>query len=141
MVKIGTPLEKFPEPVHGTAEIPKHRYLDRSFAALEDERMWCRAWLYAGPSSDVREVGDFFRFEIGNESILVVRSRGGLRAFYNTCQHRGSQLVLEPGCGHARRFTCPYHLWSYDLDGTLVHVPDRTLGRRAPHPGSRGRVP
>ena len=126
--KVGTPLEKFPEPVHGTGGIPKHRYLDREFARLEDERMWCRAWLYAGPASDVEEVGDFLRFEIGNESILVVRAapgEGGLRAFYNVCQHRGSQLVLEQGCGHARRFTCPYHLWSYDLEGQLVHAPDR----------------
>jgi len=128
MVRIGTPLEKFPEPVHGTGGISKDRYLDPDFARLEDERMWCRSWLYAGPSSDVSRVGDFLRFDIGNESILVVRAaqgRGGLRAFYNACQHRGSQLVPAESCGHVRRFTCPYHLWTYDLEGALVHAPDR----------------
>ena len=124
----GTPLEKFPEPVHGTDPIPKERYLDRGFAERENEKMWCRTWLYAGPSSDVSRVGDFLRFEIANESILVVRAEpgtGGLRAFYNVCQHRGSQLVSDRACGSARRFVCPYHLWTYDLEGKLVHATDR----------------
>jgi nitrite reductase/ring-hydroxylating ferredoxin subunit len=128
MVGSGTPLEKFPEPVHGTDPIAKERYLDRAFGELENDRMWCRAWLYAGPSSDVSRVGDFLRFDIANESILVVRAEqgaGGLRAFYNVCQHRGSQVVIGRDCGSTRRFVCPYHLWTYDLEGRLVHAPDR----------------
>ena len=128
MTRIGTPLEKFPEPVHGTEAIPKERYLDPAFAQLENDKLWCRSWIYVGPSSDVTSVGDFLRFDIANESILVARAEagaGGLRAFYNVCQHRGSQIVSGRDCGSARSFVCPYHLWTYDLAGKLVHATDR----------------
>ena len=126
MKTIGTPLHKFPEPELDQERIPKERYTSREFAQLEWERMWTKTWLYAGPLSDLEHVGDYFTFEIGRESIVVCRSAvDRIDAFYNVCQHRASQVVLGRGCGHARSFVCPYHLWTYDLSGRLRGLPDR----------------
>jgi phenylpropionate dioxygenase-like ring-hydroxylating dioxygenase large terminal subunit len=122
----GTPLWKHPEPELGCEPIPARRYTSRAFMEREWERMWTRAWLLAGPTSDLREVGDYFTFEIGRESIVVVRSAPDrIDAFYNVCQHRASQVVTRAGCGRARQFVCPYHLWTYDLQGRLRGLPDR----------------
>lgn len=123
---LGTPLHKFPEPELGHAIVPKERYTSPAFAQLEWERMWTRTWLYAGPLSDLAQVGDYFAFEIGRESIVVARSAPDrIDAFYNVCQHRASQVVPTRGCGHARQLVCPYHLWTYDLTGRLCGLPDR----------------
>ena len=119
-----TPLDKAPEPDLGTGIIPKERYTSVEFARLEWERMWTRTWLLAGPLQDVRDPGDFFTFEIGPESILVARDRDGrLHAHANVCLHRGNRLC-EPGRGHAATFSCRYHAWEWNLDGTLRHATD-----------------
>jgi phenylpropionate dioxygenase-like ring-hydroxylating dioxygenase large terminal subunit len=120
-----TPLEKAPEPDLGTDLIPKERYTSRAFMELELERMWPRAWLMAGALADLEEVGDYFTFEIGRESIIVVRSAPDrIDAFHNACQHRGYR-ICEQERGHDKTFVCPYHLWAYDLRGKLRGVPDR----------------
>jgi phenylpropionate dioxygenase-like ring-hydroxylating dioxygenase large terminal subunit len=103
----------------GTAPIPKDRYTSVEFARLERERLWPRVWLLAGIEADVAAPGDWFTFEIGTESIIVARDRGGsLRAHYNVCLHRGNRLC-EPGRGHGPSFSCRYHAWEWDLDGRL----------------------
>jgi phenylpropionate dioxygenase-like ring-hydroxylating dioxygenase large terminal subunit len=100
--------------------IPKHRYTSPDYARLEWERMWTRVWLMAGRASDIPRPGDYFTFEIGIESILVIRQRdGGIAARHNVCMHRGNRL-REPGRGHAERFACLFHGWQYDIDGRLV---------------------
>ncbi|HEX5067123.1 MAG TPA: aromatic ring-hydroxylating dioxygenase subunit alpha [Myxococcota bacterium] len=115
-----TPHERAPVPHLGTAPIPKERYTTREYAALEWERMWTRVWLLAGRESDAPEPGDYFTFEIGTESVLIVRQRdGSLAARYNVCTHRGNRL-REPGRGHAGRFACLFHGWQFDIDGKLV---------------------
>src|SRR6266508_4600792 len=119
-----TPVGKLPEPDLGTELIPKDRYLSAEFMRREWERLWTRVWNLAGPTSDLEKVGDYFVFELGPESILVIRSEPDrIRAFYNVCQHRGRR-IREPGCGHASELQCPYHLWTYGLDGTVSWVPD-----------------
>ena len=119
-----TPLEKQPEPELGTDPIPKERYTSPAFAEREWEHMWTKVWLMAGRASDVPEPGDYFTFEIGPESILVVRQPdGSLAARYNVCMHRGNRL-REPGRGHAEQFSCIYHGWTYALDGELLHATD-----------------
>ena len=99
-----TPMEKQPEPALEYVPIPKERYTSPEFARLEWERMWTRVWLLAGRESGrARSPGDYFTFEIGTESVLVIRQRdGSLAARYNVCMHRGNRL-REPGRGHARR--------------------------------------
>ncbi len=106
------------------AYVRKERYTSPEFAALEWERMWTRRWLLAGPDADVAAPGSFLVFDIGPESILVVRDAGGeLRAFYNVCRHRGNRLRAR-GRGRCESFTCAYHHWTYDLGGQLASLPD-----------------
>ena len=99
-------------------------YRCEEFFALEIERLFKRRWLLAAHVSDVSEAGDYVTFEAFGESALVVRgSDGRVRAFHNVCRHRGARLVdgARGRCG--AWLTCPFHGWSYDLDGALVSVP------------------
>ena len=106
-------------------DIPGARYVDPGFLALERDRMWARAWLYAGHADQLAGPGSWFLARNPGAPILVVQDReGGLRAFYNTCQHRGAPLVSAEA-GQSRGFVCPYHGWSYTLDGRLVAVRDK----------------
>ncbi|MEM7410543.1 MAG: aromatic ring-hydroxylating dioxygenase subunit alpha [Myxococcota bacterium] len=119
-----TPMERAPDPGLGTAAVPKDRYTSRSFMDLEWERMWSRVWLMAGRVSDLERPGDYFTFEIGPESILIIlQPDGSLAARYNVCMHRGNRL-REPGRGHAESFSCLFHGWKYGLDGKLLEVLD-----------------
>jgi phenylpropionate dioxygenase-like ring-hydroxylating dioxygenase large terminal subunit len=119
-----TPMERAPRPDLGTSLVPKERYTSPDYARLEWERLWTRTWLLAGLESDLRLPGDYLTFEIGPESILVIRQRdGSLRALYNVCMHRGNRL-REPGVGHAELFACLYHGWRYAIDGCLVEAVD-----------------
>ncbi|MFP5454059.1 MAG: Rieske 2Fe-2S domain-containing protein, partial [Alphaproteobacteria bacterium] len=85
---------------NGALRPDPERYVSRAFAAEEWEKVFTQAWLLAGPSSDVREAGDWMKYDIGPESFIVVRKPdGGLAAHYNVCPHRGSQLVQgDVGC-------------------------------------------
>ncbi|HYC21270.1 MAG TPA: aromatic ring-hydroxylating dioxygenase subunit alpha [Candidatus Bathyarchaeia archaeon] len=122
--KARTPMHKAPDPDLGRDLIPKTRYTSRDFAQLEWEGMWRRVWLLAGRESDIPEPGDYFTFEIGPESILVIRQvSGSIAARYNVCMHRGNRL-REAGLGHASAFSCLFHGWKYGLDGTLLCVTD-----------------
>ena len=119
-----TPLEKAPDPDLGTEPIPKTRYTSPDFMQREWDGMWTRTWLMAGRESDVAQPGDYFTFEIGPESFLVVRQGdGSLHATYNVCLHRGLRLV-EPGRGNAAQFRCGFHGWVYGRDGALRTVTD-----------------
>ena len=103
------------------------RYTSPDFMRLEWDAIWSRTWTCAGLVSDLARPGDWIRYELGAESILVVRGRDEeIRAFYNVCRHRGRQLV--PGeCGRATSFVCSFHGWIYGLDGGNLRVSDREL--------------
>jgi phenylpropionate dioxygenase-like ring-hydroxylating dioxygenase large terminal subunit len=114
-----TPTERAPVPKLGTARIPKHRYVSSAYAELEHRRLWNKVWLLAGFERDLPQPGAFLTYEVGRESVLVVRQPdGGIAAFHNVCMHRGNRLV-EPGRGRVRSFTCLYHAWRYGIDGGL----------------------
>ena len=79
-----------------------------------------RAWLFAGFECEVRGRGDYLAVTFGRSPVLIVRGKDGeLRAFHNSCRHRGS-LLCRPGTGTVPRLTCPYHRWTYGLDGALL---------------------
>ena len=119
-----TPMERSPVPDLGTALIPKQRYISREYKALEDERLWPKIWHLAGFASDLVETGSYLTYEIGRDSVLLVRQQSGaIAAFHNVCSHRGNRLV-EPGRGRASSFTCLFHAWRYGVDGTLEHALD-----------------
>lgn len=86
------------------------------------ESMWCAL----ARTSDLAEPGDYETFQLGRESVLVVRDRAGeLRAYLNVCRHRGARLCTDEQ-GHFRRaIQCPYHAWTYDFDGHLIAAPNR----------------
>jgi len=83
------------------------------------ERIFSRYWVLAGHASQAANPGDYYLCEIASESIVIVRGKDDvLRAFANVCRHRGSRICLKPE-GHARVLVCPYHAWTYNLDGSL----------------------
>ncbi|MFO1537996.1 MAG: aromatic ring-hydroxylating oxygenase subunit alpha, partial [Actinomycetota bacterium] len=105
--------------------VPKERYTDPGFAALEHERMWCRVWQIACREEELDAPGAYAEYSIGDESVVVTRGAdGALRAFANVCLHRGARLVDGPGCADAGTLRCPFHAWRYDLDGRCVEVVD-----------------
>lgn len=105
--------------------VPGGRYVDPEFLALERSRMWKRAWLYAGHVDRLPNAGSWFLLRDTGVPIIVLRDLAGeVRAFYNSCQHRGGPLVKDDA-GEARGFICGYHGWSYALDGRLTAIRDR----------------
>ena len=114
-----------PEGFPAFPDIPIGRYTSDEFYDLERKHLWPNAWVLAGRTDDLPNPGDFLAFDRLNEPVILVRGRDTLvRAFYNTCQHRGAPVVREAS-GNARQLRCQYHSWTYDItDGHLVHVPD-----------------
>ncbi|MCC6940101.1 MAG: aromatic ring-hydroxylating dioxygenase subunit alpha [Novosphingobium sp.] len=114
-----------PEGFPALPSIPAARYVDADFLSLEQREMWNKAWLYAGHTDQVAEPGSWFLTRNTGSPVIVVRTLSGeVRAFYNTCKHRGAPLVKEDA-GSARGFVCGYHGWSYTLDGKLTAVRDK----------------
>ncbi len=97
-------------------------YTDPAIFEHDMQRMLLRHWFCAGHISSIPRPGDYLLVDLGSESVIVVRTPAGeVRALLNVCRHRGSRLVTErSGKAHSSRFTCPYHAWSYDLDGNLM---------------------
>lgn len=109
-------------PLDQAAAMPKSVYTSPDFLALELERIFAREWLCAGRADALKAPGDYLTLEIAGEPILVLRDRDGtLRAMSNVCRHRMSTLL--EGRGNARAIVCPYHAWTYNLDGTLRGAP------------------
>ena len=105
-------------------EIPGGRYFEPQFQALEDEHVWRKTWLTAAHISELPEAGSYRLFEQLGLSIIIIRGQDNIvRAFHNTCRHRGAALLFEPS-GTARRLICPYHAWGYSSEGCLVSVPE-----------------
>ena len=102
-------------------------YTDPEVFAAELERIFARSWVMVGHVSQVAEPGTVITAEVGDESVLVANDAGSLRAMYNVCQHRGHQLVTSE---HVRvdQITCPYHAWTYGLDGRLLHARGESVG-------------
>ncbi len=94
-------------------------YVSETIYRADLEKYWGANWIWAGHISQIPEVGDFLVFEFGQESIIIVRdSNGDIRAHLNVCRHRGSRVCLSRS-GNTHSFVCPYHAWTYGLDGQL----------------------
>ena len=90
----------------------------------ETEKVFRERWLYLGRASQAVGPGDYFTSPVGDESLIALRADDGeLRVFYNHCRHRGTQLATEPAGHCGNHLTCPYHAWSYALDGRLAGAP------------------
>ena len=105
-----------------TATLPYTWYVDPAVLAAEEELLLRPAWQYAGPAEWVAEPGSYFAASCAGTPVVVVRDTEGiLRAHLNVCRHRGT--VVARGRGSCTRLRCPYHAWTYALDGTLVVAP------------------
>lgn len=102
--------------------VPFSWFTDPQFAALEGEHIWSKCWQIAGREEDIPEVGDRLAYDVGQLSYLVVRTGAdSFRAFHNSCRHRGLKLCDGPGSGpHVQ---CPFHGWTWSLEGDLLWVP------------------
>ena len=110
--------------------LPNEAFTSQAFLDLENRYVFSRSWVFAGPASDVADRGDVKPVDVAGRPLFMVRGRDDeIRVFQNVCPHRGTRLVTE----EMRRtsvLTCPYHAWSYGLDGALVarphyHGPDK----------------
>ena len=102
-------------------QVSTDRYHCQDYANRERERMWMRTWQVAGRADDIPDTGDWMEYRLFDQSWLLVRGRDGVvRGFVNACRHRGNSFC--EGRGHSPRFTCPYHNWSYGLDGKCLAV-------------------
>ena len=123
-------------PIAGLEQtLPSRWYYDPEIFALERQRIFHREWYCAGREEEVPHPGDYRVLDIVGQSVLLVRNRSGvLKAFFNVCRHRGAQLCRTDGGGPVglaaaggltggRAIVCPYHQWSYDLDGRLIAAP------------------
>ena len=109
-------------PPQPTADIPFSRYTDRAFFDLEMQKMWRRVWQYACREEHVPEVGDYYVYDLGRSSLIIVRTQQGLRAYHNSCLHRGTKLKPSQSSGWSASIQCPFHGWDWNLDGSLKSV-------------------
>ena len=110
----------------GDADIDCSRYTSQQFAEREFDRLWARCWQWACREEHLQDIGDNYVYDIGPYSVIVVRSAADrIEAFVNSCAHRGTRILGGEGSGYSGQFTCPFHGWSWGLDGGLQSVPGR----------------
>ena len=116
--KSGLPVHE--QPQHSYT-LPSRLYLDENIYEQEKQKIFYRNWHYAGHLSQLSKPGDYLTATVADESIFIVRGQDEtLRGFYNVCRHRAHQLL--EGSGNTRNIVCPYHAWSYALNGELRHA-------------------
>ena len=125
-----TPLEELRQnvgvPFEQALAMPKSVYTSPEFAEQEMKHIFARDWLCAGRADALPNPGDYLTMQISGEPIIVLRDReGALRAMSNVCRHRMSTLL--EGRGNVRSIVCPYHAWTYNLDGSLRGAPAMAL--------------
>lgn len=100
-----------------------HLYTDSAVFEQEKERVFFRTWQYAGHVSQLERPGDYFTFDLLDQRLFCVKGIDGeVRTFFNVCQHRAHEVVR--GSGNKRVLVCPYHAWTYELDGQLRAAPN-----------------
>lgn len=110
--------------IHGSTTLPGVFYTAHEIFNRERERIFYNRWVCVGRSSGTASPGEYFLVEIGAESLIIVRDRSGkLHAFFNICRHRGTRLCVDLQGRFPETIQCPYHAWTYALDGQLVGAP------------------
>lgn len=110
---------------------PVEAYISPEYARAEGDRLWARVWQHVGRVEELPDVGSYLTYEVGNDSILIVRTAPGeIKAYHNVCPHRGRRLVstlqgANQACGKATKFGCNYHGWTFDLQGKATYILDQ----------------
>ena len=108
----------------GDEDIPFDRYTSRDFMQAEFDHMWTKTWQWVCREEQIPEAGDHLVYDIGDYSFLIARQDdGSVKAFYNACLHRGTQLRPTDFAGGGDSFRCPYHGWTWDMEGNLQDLP------------------
>lgn len=108
----------------GDEDIDFERYISRDFMEREFRDLWPRVWQWACREEQIPEPGDYYVYEIGRKSYIVLRDNSGtVRAYVNSCLHRGTKLRSGHRDGSAQELSCPFHGWTWSLEGELVRVP------------------
>ena len=111
-------------PLQEASTLPGRFYHDPAIYAQELQTMFSRMWLCVGREEDIENPGDYLTRTVGEESVVVLRdASGAVNAFHNVCRHRGSRLLSEPSGTGLKHVQCPYHAWTYGLDGALRAAP------------------
>jgi glycine betaine catabolism A len=109
--------------------LPARYFTDPTIFRAEIERLYFNHWVCAGRAESIPRAGDYYLRDIAGESVIVTRdTEGAVRAFYNVCRHRGTRLCTDSAGTFAGRIRCPYHGWTYALDGTLTGAPHMPPG-------------
>lgn len=115
-------LDAVPLRITDPERIPARRYYDPQFFDLERDRLWPHVWQMACRLEEIPEVGDYVEYTILDKSVIVVRTKTGVKAFHNACRHRGVQLATGTGNCKVQGFICPFHGWRWNLDGENTFV-------------------
>ncbi|NGO91304.1 MAG: Rieske 2Fe-2S domain-containing protein, partial [Halomonas sp.] len=103
-----------------TFSLPQPFYNDARLFALDMQEIFEKEWLFAGMTCEIPAKGNFMTLEVGDNPIVIVRGDAGtIHAFHNVCRHRGSRLCVKDK-GKVAKLVCPYHQWTYELDGRLL---------------------
>src|SRR5213075_1465119 len=107
----------------GAKTLPQKYFVSPEVFGEEKEKIFAGQWVLVGHQSEVAKTGDYFLRDVSGESVIIARHKSGeIHAFYNVCRHRGTRLC-EDARGHAPAIQCPYHAWTYGLDGRLIGAP------------------
>jgi phenylpropionate dioxygenase-like ring-hydroxylating dioxygenase large terminal subunit len=108
----------------GARSLPQRYFVSRDVFAEEQDRIFSKQWVLVGHQSQLAEAGDYFVAAVARESLIIVRDKGGeVHGFYNVCRHRGSRLIENTNGQLSAAIQCPYHAWTYALDGRLLGAP------------------
>jgi len=106
-----------------TKSMPQKYFVSPEIFADEQKKIFANEWLLVGHQSQIARAGDYIVQRVNGESLIVIRDkRGGMNGFFNVCRHRGSRLIENDG-GNCAAIQCPYHAWTYGLDGRLLGAP------------------
>ena len=113
-------LERLVEP----QRVHRDVYTDAEVFQLEMERLWARSWVYVGHASQIASEGDYVTLDVAGQPLIVLRKAdGSIGVLINRCAHKGSKLLGDPAGNAGKTLRCPYHAWTYRLDGSIVNIP------------------
>ena len=108
----------------GDEDVSFEGYVSSEFAQAEYDKLWPKVWQWACHVDHIPEAGDYFVYDIGDLSALIVKTeKGDIKAYFNACMHRGTQLKQPGTCGFSKELRCPFHGWTWSLEGQLVDLP------------------
>src|SRR6266496_2066325 len=122
-----SPATRTPLKTSGTSapakSLPQKYFVSPDVFAEEQKKIFAKQWLLVGHQSQIPTAGDYIVQQVIGESLIFIRDKTGeIHGFFNVCRHRGTRLK-EDTCGHASTIQCPYHAWTYGLDGRLIGAP------------------